>query len=56
MTGRERGGNNGDKAKGFTGITIKDTWTITRWGGNRGGRWEGWGGGEGWWGKAENYT
>ena len=29
----------GEKAEGFPGTTIKDTWTKTRWGGNRGGRW-----------------
>ena len=36
----------GEKGEGFTGTTIKDTWTITRGDGNRGGRW----GGLGWWG------
>ena len=41
----------GEKSEGFTG-TIKVTWTITRGGGNRGGRW----GRLGWWEKAENYT
>ena len=29
----------GEKAEGFPGTTIKDTWTKTRWGGNRGRRW-----------------
>ena len=28
----------GGKGKGFTGTIIKDTWTITRGGGNGGGR------------------
>ena len=37
----------GEKGEGFTGTTIKITWTITRWGGNRGGRW----GGLGCWGR-----
>ena len=41
----------GGKGEGFTGTIIKDMWTITRQGGNRGGRrrggGEGWGGGEG---------
>ena len=36
----------GAKGKGFTGSVINDTWTITRRGGNRGGKW----GGLGWWG------
>ena len=36
----------GEKGEGFAGTTIKDTWTITRGGGNRGGGW----GGLGWWG------
>ena len=36
----------GEKGEGFAGTIIKDTWTITRWDGNRGGRW----GGLGWWG------
>ena len=32
----------GEKGKGFTRTIIKDTWTITRWGGgNKGGGWEG---------------
>ena len=34
----------GAKGEGFTGTIIEDTWTITRVGGNRGGRW----GGLGW--------
>ena len=29
----------GEKSEGFTGTIIKDTWTITKGGGNRGGRW-----------------
>ena len=36
MTRGERGGDNGEKGEGFTGTIIKDTWTITRRGGNRG--------------------
>ena len=46
----------GEKDEGFTGTTIKDTWTIIRMGGNRGrrGRGLGWWGGVG--GKAENCT
>ena len=36
----------GEKGKGFTGTIVKDTWTITRGGGNRGGKW----GRLGWWG------
>ena len=35
----------GEKGEGFGRTTIKDTWTITRAGGNRGERW----GGLGWW-------
>ena len=35
----------GEKGERFTG-TIKDTWTKTRVGGNRGRKW----GGLGWWG------
>ena len=31
----------GEKGEGFTGTTIKDTWTVTRGGGNRGSRWGG---------------
>ena len=34
----------GEKGEGFTGTVVNDTWTITRWSGNRGGRW----GGPGW--------
>ena len=45
-----------EKGEGFTGTTIKDTWTITRGGGNRGG----WQGGLCCWGwvgeKKENFT
>ena len=45
-----------EKCEGLMGTIIKDTWTIIRRGGNRGGRW----GGLGWWGrvggKAENCT
>ena len=36
----------GEKGEGFIGPTMKDTWTITRGVGSRGGRW----GGLGWWG------
>ena len=36
----------GEKGGEFVGTIIKDTWTITRGVGNRGGRW----GGLGWWG------
>ena len=35
----------GEKGEGLTGTITKDTWTITRGGGNREGRW-GW---LGWW-------
>ena len=46
----------GEKGEGFAGTILKDTWTITREGGNRGGSW----GGLGCWGgvgkKAENCT
>ena len=56
MTRGEGVGIMGEKGEGFTGTIIKDTWTITRGGGNRGGRW----GMLGWWGgvgvKAENCT
>ena len=46
----------GEKGEGFTGTTIKDTWTKTRGAANRGGRW-GWLGWRKRWGeKAENYT
>ena len=34
----------GDRGEGFTGTIIKDTWTITSGGGNRGRRWGGLGG------------
>ena len=34
----EMGGDNGEE--GFSGTTIKDTWTKPRWGGSRGRRWE----------------
>ena len=39
----------GEKGEGFVGTIIKDLWTITRGGGNRGGRrgWLGWWGGVG---------
>ena len=43
----ERGGIMGEKGEGFTRTIIKDTWTITRTGRNRGRRWGGlglWGG------------
>ena len=40
----------GGKGDRFTGEIRKDTWKITRWGGNRVGRW----GGLGWEEKAEN--
>ena len=33
--------NGGEKGQGFSGTTIKDTWTKPRRGGIRGGRW-GW--------------
>ena len=39
----------GGEGEVFTGITIKDTWTITKEGGNMGGRWRG----LGWWGGVE---
>ena len=46
----------GEEGEGFTGTIIKDTWTITRQGRNRGRRW----GGLGWWegvgGKGDNCT
>ena len=41
MTRGERGGDYRGKGEGFAATTIKDTWTITRRGGNRGGRWRG---------------
>ena len=31
----------GGKGEGFKGKIIKDTWTVTRGGGNGGGRWGG---------------
>ena len=34
----------GAKGEGFAGAIIKDTWTITRWGVETGGRWGGVGG------------
>ena len=40
------GDKGGQKGEGFSGTTIKDTWTKTRWGGIRGGMG----------GKAENCT
>ena len=46
VTRGEVGGNNGGKGEGFSGTTIKDTWTKPNRGGIRGGRW-GW---LGWWG------
>ena len=46
------GGDNGGKREGFSGTSMKDTWTKTRGGGIRDGRWGclGWGGlvGEKW--------
>ena len=35
----------GGRDEGFSGTTMKDTWTKPRWGGIRGGRrgWLGWG-------------
>ena len=45
----------GGKGEGFTGMTIKDTRTKTKGGGNRGGKW-GRGGGGRVRGKAENCT
>ena len=36
MTRGERGGDNGGKGEGFTGTSIKDTWTITRRGWKQG--------------------
>ena len=48
MTRGERGRDDGGKGEGFAGTIIKDTWTKTRRGGNRGGKW----GGLGWWGGA----
>ena len=38
--------NGGEKGQGFSGTTIKDTWTKPRRGGIRGGKW-GWLGWEG---------
>ena len=47
VTRGDRGGHCRGKGEGFIGTIIKDTWTMTRWGGrNRGGRW----GGLWWWG------
>ena len=39
MTRGEREGIMEEKGEGFAGTIIKDTWTITKGGGNRGGRW-----------------
>ena len=36
MTRGEKGGDNGEKGEGFTGTIIKDIWTNTRRGRNRG--------------------
>ena len=33
VTRGERRGDYREKGEGFAGIIIKDTWTITRWGG-----------------------
>ena len=33
----------GGKGEGFSGTTIKDTWTKPRGCGSKGGRWDGWG-------------
>ena len=41
MARGERGGDYRAKGEGFPGTIIKDTWTITSGGGNRGGRWGG---------------
>ena len=46
MTEVRREGIMGEKGDGFIGTIIKNTWTISRGIGNRGGRW----GGLGWWG------
>ena len=43
------GGDSGGKGKGFSGTTIKDTWTKPRRGGSKGGRRVWLGRGE-WWG------
>ena len=45
-----------EKGEGFTGTTTKDTWTITRGVETGEGGGDGWGGGEEWKEKAENYT
>ena len=54
VTRGERKGISGEKGEGFAGTITKDTWTITRGGANKGGRWGrvGWWGGVG--GEAEN--
>ena len=46
----------GEKCEGFTGKIIKDTWRITRMGGQRGGRWVRLGFRLGWEEKAEKCT
>ena len=38
----------GEKGEGFTGTSIKDTWTITRGLETAEGGGDGWGDGEGW--------
>ena len=49
-------GDNRREGEGFSGTTIKDTWTKPRGGGSREGNGDGWGEGE-WWGvNADNCT
>ena len=47
----------GEKEDGFSGTTVKDTWTKPRGGGSKGGRW-GWLGWGDLWGavNADNYN
>ena len=48
VTRREEGYNKGKNGKGHQGMGIKDPWTKPKGGRIDGGRWDGWGGGEGW--------
>ena len=41
MTRGKRRGDYRKKGEEFAGTIIKDTWTLARGGGNRGGRWGG---------------
>ena len=51
-----RGEVRGEKGEGFSGTCTKDTWTIPKGVGWRGGDGDGWGGGECWGENGDNCT